>query len=96
MTKEHALADDQEPEASQVDDWVPDPLVAEEFKITLMTLWRWSEDKALDFPVAIPIRGKNYRSRKMIEAFKRRMLKRAIAAARSKRQRGAQASTEAA
>ncbi|MCS3761656.1 hypothetical protein [Bradyrhizobium centrosematis] len=56
------------------DQFVPDPIVANEFNISLMTLWRWSRDPNLGFPAAIQIRGKNFRSRSEIEAFKERML----------------------
>ena len=36
--------------AKPVDEFVPDPQVAKEFNVTLMTLWRWDHDRALDFP----------------------------------------------
>jgi hypothetical protein len=32
------------------DELVPDPKVAAEFGVTPMTLWRWDNDPALDFP----------------------------------------------
>jgi hypothetical protein len=61
------------------DELVPDPKVAAEFGVTPMTLWRWDNDPALDFPQKITIRRRNFRSRKALDAFKARMLKRAIA-----------------
>src|SRR4051812_34176269 len=61
------------------DEFVPDPQVAKEFNITLMSLWRWTNDPTLGFPPPIQIRGKNFRSRKQIEAFKQEMIRRAIA-----------------
>ncbi|MET4493530.1 hypothetical protein ABIA94_009138 [Bradyrhizobium sp. LA7.1] len=66
------------------DHLVPDPIIAKEFSVTLMTLWRWSHDPNLQFPQAIKIRGKNFRSRRAIEHFKARLLMCALPA-RSKR-----------
>jgi|tagenome__1003787_1003787.scaffolds.fasta_scaffold20984319_3 predicted DNA-binding transcriptional regulator AlpA len=60
------------------DEFVPDPAVAREFGTTLMTIWRWTNDPALDFPRPIKIRNRNFRSRRMLDAFKQRMLRRAI------------------
>ena len=57
---------------------MPDPIVAREFNITLMSLWRWDRDKALGFPKAVKIRERNFRSRREIEAFKERMFRRAL------------------
>lgn len=62
------------------DELVPDPQVAREFNITLMTLWRWTNDPKLDFPARISIRNRNFRSRHQLETFKSLMLRRAIAA----------------
>lgn len=62
------------------DHLVPDPIIAKEFSVTLMTLWRWSRDRNLTFPPVIKIRGKNYRSRLAIEDFKGRLLMGAIRA----------------
>ena len=45
----------------EFDHLVPDPLVAEEFHVSLMTLWRWDHDPSLNFPKAIRIRGRNFR-----------------------------------
>jgi hypothetical protein len=64
---------------SRPDELVPDPTIAREFNITLMTLWRWSRDPDLGFPKTMKIRNRNFRSRRAIEAFKSRMLRRAIA-----------------
>jgi hypothetical protein len=60
------------------DDLVPDPQVADEFNVSLMTLWRWTRDETLGFPVAIKIRNRNFRSRNALEAFKERLLRNAI------------------
>jgi len=57
---------------------VPDRLVCDEFSITPMTLWRWDNDPDLQFPSATKIRNRNYRSRRELEAFKARMLRRGI------------------
>jgi hypothetical protein len=62
------------------DTLVPDPQVWAEFNICPMTGWRWTRDPELDFPQPIKIRNRCYRSRRQIEAFKERMLRKAIAA----------------
>jgi len=61
------------------DSLVPDPQVCREFGVSAMTLWRWDRDPDLDFPARIAIGRRNYRSRKKIEKFKARLLRRAIA-----------------
>jgi predicted DNA-binding transcriptional regulator AlpA len=58
---------------------VPDPAVWREFGVTSMTLYRWSRDKKLDFPPAVKINGRNFRSRRLLEDFKARLLREAIA-----------------
>jgi hypothetical protein len=72
---------------AEADTLVPDPQVCQEFGISLMGLWRWSRDPNLDFPPAINIRGRNYRSRRALECFKERMVRQAI---RGRGQRRAQ------
>jgi hypothetical protein len=57
---------------------VPDPVVAKEFSISLMTLFRWDADAALGFPAKITIRGRNYRSRRALEEFKEAAIRRAV------------------
>jgi len=66
------------PDPQTPDEFVPDPRVVRELGITAMTLWRYDQDPDLDFPPAIKIRNKNYRSRNMLEAWKTRMLARAM------------------
>jgi predicted DNA-binding transcriptional regulator AlpA len=61
------------------DPLVPDPQVWRELGITSMTGWRWSHDDTLNFPPPIQIRGRNYRSRRQLEDFKARLLRKAIA-----------------
>jgi hypothetical protein len=81
-----------------VDSLVPDPKVAEEFHTTLMTLWRWDHDPtkvALGWPPKVKIGDRNYRSRNLIEAFKRNLITAALDARQSpapKSLRGAHAS----
>jgi hypothetical protein len=62
------------------DELVPDPKIAKEFSVTLMTLWRWDRDPTLQFPPPIKIRNRNFRSRAALEEFKARLLRRAIEA----------------
>jgi hypothetical protein len=70
---------------SDIDYLVPDPQVAREFNITLMTVWRWDHDPAkisLGWPPKIKS-GKNskrnYRSRNQLEAFKKNLIAVALA-----------------
>jgi hypothetical protein len=57
---------------------VPDPAVWREFGVTSMTGYRWSRDPKLNFPPAIKINGRNFRSRRSLEDFKARLLREAI------------------
>jgi hypothetical protein len=66
------------PKNSNPDSLVPDPVVCREFGVTSMTLWRWTHDSELNFPPAIAIRNRNFRSRKQLEDFKERMLRKAM------------------
>jgi hypothetical protein len=67
-------------EQEPVDTLVPDPQVAAELGgLTRMALHRWTHDPTLDFPPAIKIRGRNFRSRRLLEAFKERVLRKAMA-----------------
>jgi predicted DNA-binding transcriptional regulator AlpA len=70
--------------AGPPDEMVPDPQVCREFGITGMTLYRWTKDPKMGFPPPIKFSnkptGRNYRSRRQLEAFKARMMQRAIAA----------------
>jgi hypothetical protein len=61
------------------DHLVPDPIVAKEFNVSLMTLWRWSRDAELGFPLRVKIRTKNFRSRRALEDFKQRLIRNSIA-----------------
>jgi hypothetical protein len=65
-----------------VDNLVPDPLVAQEFNVSLMTVWRWDRSPARikdGWPPRIKIGGRNYRHRSQLEAFKAALLRRALA-----------------
>lgn len=57
------------------DTFVPESRVREEFDVTAMTLHRWDRDPELGFPPPITIRGRKYRSRKQLQAFKDRQVK---------------------
>jgi hypothetical protein len=63
-----------------VDTLVPDPQVAKEFNVTLMTLWRWTHDPRLGFPPPVKIQNRNYRSRRGLEKFKLNLVSEAIRA----------------
>jgi hypothetical protein len=60
------------------DELVPDRQICREFGITPMTLWRWDRDPELRFAPPVRIRNRKFRSRRAIEVFKARMLRRAI------------------
>ncbi len=65
--------------AETPDVFVPDPQVCLEFGgVTLMALYRWTNDPDLGFPPPVKMHGRNYRSRRQLEAFKLRMLERAL------------------
>jgi hypothetical protein len=66
-------------ESEPIDCLVPDTQVVKEFQITSMTLWRWTHDPDLDFPPAIKIRTRCFRSRRQLEDFKARMMRQALA-----------------
>ena len=66
----------------EFDSLVPDPQVAEEFHVSLMTVWRWDRTPArieAGWPPRIKIGGRNYRHRSQVEAFKHNLLKIALA-----------------
>jgi hypothetical protein len=67
---------------TDVERLIPDPVVAEEFGVTLMTLWRWdqSQDKRrLGWPPKVKIGPRNYRNRSKLEGFKANLLQIALA-----------------
>jgi hypothetical protein len=64
------------------DTLVPDPEVAREFSVTLMTLWRWDRSPAkvaLGWPPPVKIGHRNYRNRHGIETFKKNLIAAALA-----------------
>jgi len=66
----------------EYDSFVPDPVALKELAITDMTAWRRDHDPrmaALGWPVKVNIGGRNFRSRKQLEAFKENMMRRALA-----------------
>jgi hypothetical protein len=67
---------------TEISSLVPDPIVAEEFHVTLMTLWRWDHDpakRALGWPPKVKIGPRNYRNRRKLEAFKANLERLAMA-----------------
>ena len=61
-----------------VEELVADPQVWKELGVSSMAGWRWTNDPALNFPPAIKIRGRNFRSRRMLEAFKKTLIRKAL------------------
>jgi hypothetical protein len=72
------LLDDNKP-----DEFVPDPQVWREFGITSMSGHRFDRRPELGFPPPIRIGKRKYRSRKQIEAYKQRLIAKALAEAAS-------------
>jgi hypothetical protein len=67
------------------DELVPDPQVAREFNVTLMTIWRWDRDPRLaelGWEPPVKIRRRNYRRRRSLEKFKAALRNFGIAALR--------------
>ena len=64
------------------DSLVPDSVVRQEFgNLSTMCIWRWDHDEktaprlaALGWPPRIQIAGRNYRSRRLLERFKRGLM----------------------
>jgi hypothetical protein len=78
------------------DQFVPDPQVADELGVSLMTLWRYDQSAELaemGWPEKISINKRNFRSRHKLESYKRAMLKRAAA---DRKRLFAEATTDAA
>ncbi len=68
--------------SDNIDNLIPDPMVAREFNVSLMTLWRWDRDAqkvALGWPPKVKIGDRNFRHRSLLEDFKRGLLHRALA-----------------
>jgi hypothetical protein len=66
---------------AEFNDLVPDPQIAKELSVSLMTIWRWDQDPELaelGWPPPIYIRKRKYRPRKQFEKFKGALLRRAI------------------
>jgi len=61
------------------DEWVPDPVVCQEFGITAMTLWRWDHDPELGFPPPFKVRNRKFRRRQQINEWKNSWWRAAIA-----------------
>jgi hypothetical protein len=69
------------PSGDVPDELVPDPTVFQEFHITSMTGWRWDRDPelvALGWPPPVKIRNRNFRSRRLVEAFKEALVRQAL------------------
>ena len=56
---------------SEPGDLLPDPLVAERYKVTPRTIYRWDQQSDLDFPRPIFINGRKYRRVNQLENWER-------------------------
>jgi hypothetical protein len=63
---------------TEVDHLVPDPQVRKEFNVSAMTFHRWSRDPKMQFPPAVKINRRNYRSRLALENFKAKLVAEAL------------------
>jgi len=62
------------------DEFVPDTMVCREFGVSRYTLKRWTDNPTLGFPRPIKItsNGRNFRSRRELDAFKQRVMRERI------------------
>jgi hypothetical protein len=60
------------------DEFVPDPIVQRELNKSRWSLIRYENDPAMGFPPCIYIKGKKHRSRRALEAFKRRLVEESL------------------
>jgi hypothetical protein len=77
---------------SDIEGLIPDPQVAREFNVTLMTLWRWDHTPSLlekGWPPKVKLGKRNYRHRSALETFKHNLLKAAIAEREAERKAAA-------
>jgi hypothetical protein len=59
----------------ETDQLIPDPQIWAELGITPCTGDRWTKDKDLGFPPIVKIRNRNYRSRRLFEAWKQQRIR---------------------
>jgi hypothetical protein len=67
------------------DEFVPDLQVCREFGFTSMTLYRTDARPHLGFPPPVYLGTRKYRSRKMLEAYKQRLIAEAVAKQQQRR-----------
>jgi predicted DNA-binding transcriptional regulator AlpA len=65
-------------ESAEHDALIPDHSVAAELGCSVMSLWRRTRDPGDAFPPPVKIRNRNYRSRRLLEAYKMRKLHEAM------------------
>jgi len=57
-------------------DLVPDPVIAKQMGVTLMTLYRWTkESPELGFPKVVKIKTRNYRVASELTAWRDKMVR---------------------
>ncbi len=75
---------------------IPDPTTAEHYEVSLRTLARWDRDlrlRDLGWPLALKIRGRNYRDQDQLDRFDAAVRRQALAERnqqKSKKQRRAE------
>jgi hypothetical protein len=63
-------------------DLVPDPVIARQLGVTLMTIWRWSHDPQMGFPTRVKVGKRNYRGASELMAWRDRLAREGAKAAR--------------
>jgi hypothetical protein len=71
-------------ESADHDTLLPDSIVAKELGTSVMGLWRRTHDPHDNFPPPIKIRGRNYRSRRLLEVYKLNKLHEAMRVQRAR------------
>jgi predicted DNA-binding transcriptional regulator AlpA len=71
---------------------IPDPEVARQLGVTLMTIWRWDHDPSMGFPKPIRLRTRKYRRASDLIAWRDSLVREAAA----NRKAGKKASPKAA
>jgi DNA-binding transcriptional MerR regulator len=56
----------------EANDLLPDPLVADRYKVTSRTLHRWDRQKGLGFPPPVTINRRKYRRINQLQDWERR------------------------
>lgn len=59
-------------------DLIPDPEIARQLGVTLMTIWRWDHSPEMGFPKRIKINTRNYRSASDLAAWRDKLVRQSV------------------